>query len=184
MKPKLFLMMFLILGVGNIFAQKSDCKYAINKIDEFTKEKTVYTKDNLMYKEGTLFSRVEIHDQAINVNGVNKIEISMMCNEPSSFGWFGNFSSILLSLENDNVVTLKTEGDTPYNYSNDAPWQTYWQFFYLSESDWLLVKNNPIKSVRIITNYIHDIKIKKENSRSLSEAINCIDILNIPKAKK
>lgn len=183
MKSKLFFLLLIFTGSYAISQEEPKCKYVINKVDDFTKERKAMTDTYLLFNAKEVSADLKILNlkttvQAYNKNGQNHIKIIVdMSNSASS----NLFTHVYLLLQNDS--TIKLEGTSTWiEEVKDVMFNVY----EMSDEEWILLKNNPVKKVRIVFMYAAtlDFEVKEKNSKNVSYAINCIDALNIPKAKK
>lgn len=187
MKMKLLLVLLSIIFMpSSILAQKkskSTCEYIKNEIDPFTKKIEARTEPYyLVFKKDINLNTYGPSRAIINVVGVNEENQNQLLF--NMYFWNAgteNFTGIYLLLQNDQVVDLNTRKHANIEFESD--WSISWQFYDIPDSAWLMLKLNPIKTMRIYLSSATsvDVQIMEENQNAIMKAVSCIDELNIPK---
>ncbi|OFX36231.1 MAG: hypothetical protein A2X08_11425 [Bacteroidetes bacterium GWA2_32_17] len=164
----------------------NNCTYLVNKVDEFTKVREVRTNSKLLFKENNTamyltgldnsHSSYKLEVLACNFNGVNKLLFYGICCNCSKNELF---ERITLLLQNSDVITFENK-IANYKVENCS---STWQFYDVNDSTWAKLKSSPLKKIRInfSDNTASTVEIKEKNINNIIYAINCIDVLEIPK---
>lgn len=169
-------------------AEKGKCKYQIDKIDSFTKQRIVLTNLTVLFNEnipgGSHFFQVG----GCSTNGVNGLKFFHVysssgisnANEPLIKASM-LFNQVDILLENDDIINLKTDEVSEYLQQTQRNLWSMKEFQIQNDSTWLKIKATPIKAIRILLNGKEmPLPIfEKKNSKSIMEVINCIDELGI-----
>ncbi|MFA6924720.1 MAG: hypothetical protein WC223_10775 [Bacteroidales bacterium] len=188
MRKKILISVLLALIGLSTNAQQKDCKYSKNSVDEFTKQTEVRTKLQEIYFEkklapagssgyGSWLCKKYIKVSACNFNGSNYLLMwitNCKCD-------VGRVSSISFLLQNGVVINIS--GKIEMEYRDEC--EDYWQFSSVSDTVWSMLKTIPVKKIRVEykENMQLTFEIDERDNNKIMEAINCIDILGIPKPK-
>ena len=116
----------------------------------------------------------------LNFNGVNQLLFYGICCNCSKYELF---DKITLLLQNHDVITFKGE---LANYKVNEGCNITWQFYEVNDSTWAKLKSSPLNKVRInfSDNTVSTVEIKEKYANNIIGAINCINVLEIPKPKQ
>lgn len=168
------------------------CKYENDKVDEFTKKRTVLTNASPFYdikaKGGHHFFQV----CESNINGSNGLKFFLCHNykaiedaDESELKTLMLFDQVEILLENDEPVSLKSDAVSElFHQAVNCVWSI--QLFTIkNDSIWQKLKTIPSKTLRLSFNdkVLYTQNIDKNYTNSFMNVINCIDVLQIPKPK-
>lgn len=168
------------------------CKYEYDKIDEFSKKRTVRTSASPFWdikaKGGHHFFQV----CGSNINGSNALKLFLCHNykaiEDADEAELKNlmlFDQVEILFENDESISLKSdEVSELYHQAVNSVWSI--QLFSIkNDSIWQKLKSIPSKTLRLSLNgkILFTQDIDKNYTKSFMNVINCIDELRIPKSK-
>lgn len=168
-----FVFIILIIGSWTFDTYGQDCKYSVDKIDEFTNHRILETRSKLLGKRGLgLYNNTYVVGKKID--SLRAIIIGLSDND-------------IFTLREDNAVIFKfTNGETLSlffrkaviaDYSNVNS-MTYWhatQFIPLTEFEFEKLTKNTVSKVRIQTNKSNeDFDVKEKDAKNLIEILNCI----------
>lgn len=168
------------------------CKYAEDKVDDFTKKRTVATSPEFIYDIKSSAFESFLTVVGSNVGGSNGLQFNMGIQAKTVINGNINedaiekdmtFDQIDLLLDNGDVINLKKR---PSQFiGNNYTWNSYELFSIKNDTLWKKLKTFPLKKFRMSIN--GQVKgtqaVNKQYSRSIMRVINCIDKLNIPKSK-
>lgn len=189
MKPILFTICLVLSQ--NLISQNLKCKYEFDKIDDFTKVRTVRTKEEYVFenKASAFLSSVLIGENNTDMKfkvcadyngGARSLLFTLSAADNAES--IEDFTQLDFLLDNDSVIILNSlsEEGTDNDYKEGR--QIYWRFCYLTNEQWNELKSHSIKKLRIHfeNSTVGDIEINKKYKDNISNIIKCIDILNLP----
>lgn len=163
------------------------CSYEVDNTDPFTKKRNVLTKSVMMLDTMWGDAVYRFYVSAGNTNGVNQFKFFSQM----AFKGVGNevkkymlFDQVDIMLENDDVISLKTNEISEFTISNINAW-AYKQFAIEDDLTWNKLKSSPIKIIRLTINgkVLNTIEIQKRYTKSITNVISCSDEMGIPKSK-
>jgi hypothetical protein len=168
------------------------CKYEMDKIDGFTKKRSVLTNAALLVDTKVSGGHIFFQLCGSNINGANGLKF-YLCHNYKAVGQADEselkskmlFDQVEILLENDESFSIKSNEVTAlFKQAVNSVWSI--QLFTIeNDSLWLKLKTVPLKSLRLSMDgkILFTQEIDKEYSKSFMNVINCIDVLGIPKAK-
>ncbi|MEI7492829.1 MAG: hypothetical protein WCK92_15625 [Bacteroidota bacterium] len=190
----LMVLIFLTAINSIIYAQKKQsnkCKYIQDKVDDFTKKRTVLTSGETIFdikKGGFGLSVSDVLDASnrvflsvfgSNVDGVNGLYFQW---GSIKYNYVGPFDQVELIMENGEIITLKEEEAT--ESTHDESFTYYYKTFrIIDDSIWNKLKTTPFTKLRLSIEGKEQRTdaIDKKNATSIMKVINCIDLMSIPK---
>ncbi|MCX6283143.1 MAG: hypothetical protein NTW31_02745 [Bacteroidetes bacterium] len=191
------LMVLIFLSTINFFTyaqkkQSNKCKYIQDKVDDFTKKRTVETYGETLYdiKKGGFgmsvsdvldaSNRVFLNVYGSNIDGINGLEFRWAS---IKYGYVGPFNQVELILENGKIISLKEEEESE-SYKDESFYYHFKIFKINDDSVWNTLKTTPVTKLRLSINGKEQRTddIDKKNETSIMKVINCIDLLGIPKS--
>ncbi len=187
-------LLFCFLLPGFLHAQK--CSYDFDKVDDFTKERSVATDYTRMYIQGrgkhvaavmlgVKARKEELFVSACNLAGKNLIRMKVRSTDSRSHFFSDKY---MLLLENGEIVNLwkinagHHKGSAISFTSSDAGWSSF--LLGVNSKDWASLRTSVVKTIRLpkdeYTNY--DIEIEDDDADAIKSGIACIDALHIPNA--
>lgn len=191
MKTKIFLLVAAFLfSLFNCYSQNKDCKYFMDKIDEFSKMREVRTKAQIIFdNKGAAFaSDVLLGGGSIRANlsvlgayNAGKKYLGFSTADKSNYE---DYDRLELLLANDSVVALEKD-DTKFETGQG---EDIWYLFTVPDLLWDKLKQTPIKKIRFLNVLgssgnsvsLGTVEIGKKFVNNISNVISCIDILNLP----
>jgi len=169
------------------------CGYEIDKIDEFNKKRIVLTRAAIIFDDKLNGGHTYFQVCGSNLNSVNGLKFYRCFNvnrfdevDQTNVKNLMLFDQVELLLENDDVISLKNDVVSEYLIQNQANSAWSYKLFTIdNDSIWQKLKSNPLKMIKLSMNG-KDLGLKKIDniySKSIINAINCIDILGINKSK-
>lgn len=161
------ILIFLLLP---IFCIGQECRYEKNEIDKFTKSKILKTKWTGLWS--TLRSGLAF--KALRINDTKYLEL---CYSASSIYSINEGSELMFLMNNDSVVKLIADESKiadPHTSSYGTTWSIAVDY-YLPESDYKVLLNGIVKTIRFYTpdGYIEK-EIKMKRSKNLNKILKCI----------
>lgn len=167
---------------------KYECKYTKDEIDAFTKKRTVYTNNEILFDTKKNGERMWFTAFGANINGVNSIQFEwgLMGDaivDKTEVQTLLRFNRLDLLLANEKVVTLM-DSEVP-KFSNQSNYFISYKLFSVSDSLWDELKTAPIKKLKLSFNNEEKAPedIDPKYAKSFMNVVNCIDALGIPKSK-
>lgn len=163
------------------------CSYEVDNTDPFTKKRNLLTNSVMMLDTMWGSAVYRFYVAAGNTNGVNQFKFFAQL----AFKGVGDavkkyllFDQVDIMLENDDVISLKTNEISEFTISNINAW-AYKQFAIEDDLTWRKLKSNPIKILRLSLNgkVLNTLEIQKRYTKSITNVISCSDELGIPKSK-
>jgi hypothetical protein len=173
-----------------------ECKYETNKIDDFTKKRTVITLPAVFFdlklanNHGSTFFQVS----GSNLNGINGLKF-YRCINVNTMGGTASiseanarttmiFDQVDLLLENDEVVSLKENEASDFVYRVSPIW-SFKLYTINNYSIWKKLKTIPLKKIRVSMagKELFTNEMDKKYAKSIIKVIDCIDTLGITKPK-
>jgi len=168
---KLGLILLLIGSWASIYGQ--DCKFNVDKVDDFTNHRILETKSKLLGKRGlglyynTYVVAKKIDSLRAIIIGLNDGDIFTLREDSGVIFKFTNGETLNLTFRK----TVIAEHTTINNI-------TFWhatQFIPLTDSDFEKLTNNAVEKVRIQTTKSNeDFDVKEKDAKNLISILNCI----------
>lgn len=168
------------------------CGYEIDKIDGFTKKRTVLTKAAPFFDLKVTGGHITFQVCGSSINGTNGLKFYLNHNykavaqaDESALKSKLLFDQVDLLLQNDESLSLKSSEVTElFHQAVNSVWSI--QLFTIeNDSEWQKLKTVPLKSIRLSMNgkILSTDDIDKEYTKSIMNVINCVDVLGISKSK-
>lgn len=168
------------------------CSYEMDKIDAFTKKRSVLTKASLFVDEKVQGGHTFFQVSGNNTNGINGLKF-WYCINVNGIGKVVEytksimlFDQVEILLENDEQISLNTGAISEFLFQSqvNAAW-SFKLFTIEDDSIWQKLKTTPLKTLRLSKNgqELWTREIDKKYSKSFMNVINCVDVLGIPKSK-
>jgi hypothetical protein len=171
---KIALLLFTTFLSISSFGQ--NCKYKTNEVDEFTKNKILETKEELLTVSGMGFGFSTSYNlKKVNENRYLKLNISSPKILTIKAG-----DEIMFKTNNDNPISLKfSETVILQPQYNSSSRSTIWYEFILipiSDENYTRLLQEPISKLRLYTSdgFIDD-EIKDKRDKKLKELLKCIE---------
>lgn len=170
---KITLVLFAIILSVSSYSQ--NCKYKTNEVDDFTKNKILETKEELLTISGMGFGFSTSYNlKKVNENRYLKLNVS----SPNIFTIKAG-DEIMFKSNNDKPISLKFSEtvilEPQYNSSSRS---TIWYGFILipiSDENYIRLLQEPISKLRFYTSdgFIDD-EIKDKRGKKFKELLKCI----------
>ena len=170
------------------FSQDKNCKFTINKTDDFTKKQIVRTKPLPLFenKAGAFWNSALFNENGTQVEFTVSADyeggyryLLFILNESKNAKNTEDYSKIDFLLTSGSIIEFSKPSNSGYNFKGA---NMYWRYYQLTDNQWSTFKTIPIKKIRLYyeNNTQGDIDINKNYANNISKAITCIDDMNLP----